>query len=121
MTSKEDYIQYRISKSTEVFNDAVLLAKNGRWNSCINRLYYSSYYLASALLYKNSFGSETHNGVKTQLFKNFIKTEILTREQGKLYSHLFDWRQESDYADFIEFDQKTVEPVIEEVEKFNLA
>jgi hypothetical protein len=30
--NKEDYINYRISKSFEVFEDATLLAKNGRWN-----------------------------------------------------------------------------------------
>jgi uncharacterized protein (UPF0332 family) len=70
--TKEDYIDYRILKSTEIFEDAILLANNNRWNSCINRLYYSSYYLASALLFKNEIKAETHNGVKTQLFLNFV-------------------------------------------------
>jgi uncharacterized protein (UPF0332 family) len=120
MTTKEDYISYRISKSQEVFQDAILLAKNGRWNSCVNRLYYSSYYLASALLYKDNVKAETHNGVKTQLFKNYVKKGLLSIEHGKLYSHLFDWRQESDYADFVEFDQKIVEPLLSEVEALNL-
>jgi uncharacterized protein (UPF0332 family) len=118
--NKEDYINYRISKSHEVFEDATLLAKNGRWNSCINRLYYSSYYLAGALLFSNNVKAETHNGVKTQLFKNYVKKGLLSIEHGKLYSHLFDWRQESDYADFIEFDQKVVEPLLSEVEALNL-
>lgn len=104
--AKEDYINYRISKSAEIFDDALLLANNERWNSCINRLYYSSYYLVSALLFKNDINAETHNGVKTQFFLNFVKTGIVGKELGRLYSHLFDWRQESDYADFIDFMKK---------------
>jgi len=117
--TREDYINYRISKSIEIFDDAILLANNQRWNSCINRLYYSSYYLASALLFKNELNAETHNGVKTQLFLNFVKVGILSKEHGKLYSHLFDWRQESDYADFIDFDEETANPLLQEVRVLN--
>ena len=117
--TKEDYINYRISKSLEVFKDALLLADNERWNSCVNRLYYSSYYLAGALLYKNGIKAETHNGVKTQLFLNYVKTGLLSREHGKLFAHLFDWRQGSDYTDFIDFDRRTVEPLLDEVQVLN--
>lgn len=119
--TKEDYINYRILKSSEIYDDAILLATNSRWNSCVNRLYYSSYYLASALLFKNELKSETHNGVKTQLFLNFVKDGMLSKDLGKLYSHLFDWRQESDYSDFIDFDEDTVMPLLEDVKNLNLA
>lgn len=115
----EDYINYRISKSQETFDDAVLLATNRRWNSCINRLYYSSYYLASALLFKHNIKAETHNGVKSQLFLTFVKNERLPKEYGRLYSHLFDWRQESDYSDFTDFDEETTLPLLKEVELLN--
>lgn len=117
--SRQDYIAYRIEKSKEIFDDAVLLADNDRWNSCINRLYYSSYYLVTALLFQANIKAETHNGVKTQFFLHFVKTGLIKRESGKLYSHLFDWRQESDYADFVEFDAETLKPVLEEVKVFN--
>jgi uncharacterized protein (UPF0332 family) len=113
--AKEDYINYRILKSSEIFEDAIILANNERWNSCINRLYYSSYHLASALLFKNEIKAETHNGVKTQLFLNFVKDGLLSKEHGKLYSHLFDWRQESDYADFIDFDEEIAKPLLQKV------
>lgn len=92
----QDYINYRISKSQEAFDDARLLAANKRWNSSINRLYYSSFYLVSAILYKLDIKAETHNGVKTQFNLNFIKSGKLDLLFGKLYSNLFDWRQISD-------------------------
>ena len=116
---KEDYINYRISKSIEIFEDAELLAQNERWNSCVNRLYYSSYYLASALLYKNNIKVKTHNGIKTQLFLNYVKTGKMNKEMGKLFSHLFDWRQETDYAEFVEFDRETIQPLLLKVKELN--
>ena len=117
--AKQDYINYRIQKSREVFEDALLLSKNQRWNSCINRLYYSSYYLVSALLYMHEIKAETHNGTKTQFNLNFIKSGKLDLEKGKLYSNLFLWRQESDYSDFTDFDEITVLPLVEEVSELN--
>ena len=117
--TKQDYIDYRVLKSNEIFEDARLLANNQRWNSCVNRLYYSSYYLISALLYKYDYKSETHNGAKTQFNLYYIKTGKLDIKFGKLYSNLFLWRQESDYTDFVDFDAETVIPLIEQVQEFN--
>jgi uncharacterized protein (UPF0332 family) len=117
--SKQDYIDYRVLKSNEIFEDAKLLAINQRWNSCVNRLYYSSFYLVSALLFKFDLKSETHNGAKTQFNLHFIKTGNLDIKYGKLYSNLFLWRQESDYTDFVDFDGETVLPLIEQVLELN--
>ena len=96
-----------------------MLAENERWNSCINRLYYSVYYLANALLFKNNLKTSTHRGTKNQLFFHYVKTGFLSKDDGKLYSHLFDWRQETDYADFIDFDEETVVPLLNEVKSLN--
>lgn len=117
--TKQDYIDYRVLKSNEIFEDARLLANNNRWNSCMNRLYYSSFYLVSALLYKYDIKSETHNGTKTQFNLHFIKTGKLDFRFGKLYSNLFLWRQESDYTDFVDFDNETVVPLIDQVLELN--
>jgi hypothetical protein len=44
---------------------------------------------------------------------------LVSKEHGKLYANLFEWRQESDYADFIDFEEDFVIALIEEVEKLN--
>ena len=118
--TKQDYINYRIEKSDETYEDAVLLANNERWNSCVNRLYYSSYYLISALLYQHNIKAETHKGTKTQFFLHFVKTGLTDKAFGKLYAHLFDWRQETDYVDFIEFDKETTTPLLYQVKDLNI-
>jgi len=117
--NKEDYIKYRIEKSKEVFEDAKILSERKRWNSCVNRLYYSSFHLVNALLYKNNINAHTHSGIKAQFSNHFIKTGKLSVEYGQLYSHLMDWRQESDYVEFVEFDEQLVIPLIDKVNKLN--
>lgn len=87
--SKQEFITYRIKQSEEIYDDAILLAGNGSWNSCINRLYYSCYHVVSALLYQNDVQVKTHNGTKSQFFLHFIKSGQIDRELGKLYSASF--------------------------------
>ncbi len=117
--SREDYIRYRILKSDEAFEDAKLLIANKRWNASVNRLYYSSFYLVSALLFQHKLSAQTHNGAKTNFFLHFVKTDKVSKDLGKLYSSLFDWRQESDYADFVDFDSETVSPILNKVQELN--
>jgi len=117
--NQEDYIKYRISKSAEILADAKLLFENSRWNSCVNRLYYSAYYIVSALLHSKGIKAESHNGVKTQFNLHFVKSGIVSLENGKLFANLFDWRQETDYADFIDFDEETTNTLLPKVEEFN--
>ena len=89
-------------------------------DSCINRLYYSSFYLVSALLFQRGIKAETHSGVKSQFFLHFVKNGRISKQHGKLYSHLFDWRQATDYAAYSEFDKETVIPLLGQVRELNL-
>jgi len=116
--TSEDYIQYRITKSKESLRDAKILAKNGSWNACINRLYYACYYIVSPLVLQNKINTQTHSGLKAQFNLHFVKTGILSKENGKLYSDLMDWRQKGNYGDMFDFEQDTVEPLLAEVENF---
>lgn len=113
-----DYIVYRLNRADITIEDAKLLAENNRWNSCVNRLYYSTFYAVTALLICKGFEAKTHNGVKTIFFKEFIATGQIEKEFGTLYSDLIDWKNEGDYADFTDYDSETVTPMIEKVEMF---
>ncbi|HBO75603.1 MAG TPA: hypothetical protein DD653_13110 [Marinilabiliales bacterium] len=41
--SREDYINYRFRRAKEFFDEALILAENKKWNTVINRLYYSCF------------------------------------------------------------------------------
>lgn len=113
---KSEYIKYRLSKAFESLNDAKLLAQNNRWNACINRLYYASFYAVIALLLHNNYEGQTHVGVRNQFNLQFIKNGKLSKEFGKLYSKLFDWRQKGDYGDLFDFTEEQAFPLIAPVE-----
>jgi len=114
--TKEDYINYRIDRAYEALEDAKLLAENERWNTAVNRLYYASFYAVIALLIKNGIETQTHDGVRTQFGLQFVKTGIIDKKFGKLFSKLFDYRLKGDYGDLFDFDKDIVEPLFEDVE-----
>ena len=116
--NQQDYISYRLQKADESFADAELLAENGRWNSVVNRLYYASFYSVTALLLSGGIKSTTHDGCRTQLGLNFIKTGIIEKRYGKHFSKIFDLRQKGDYGDLFDYDKVTVEPLIVLTEEF---
>lgn len=45
INSRSDYIDYRLQRAEEAYNDAIILAHKERWNAVINRLYYSCFYV----------------------------------------------------------------------------
>jgi uncharacterized protein (UPF0332 family) len=114
----QDYIEYRLSRADSTLKDVKILANNDSWNSCVNRLYYACFYAVSALLIQKGHNIKSHNGIRTLFFKDFIATGIIEKEFGKLYSDLCDWRSEGDYADFVDYDEETVTPMIGKVEEF---
>lgn len=115
--SKQDLINYRLKRAKETLEDAVILSENEKWNSAINRLYYSAYYAVMALLLKYDFHPTTHNGAKHHFSEHFVRTGIISRDLGKLYSQLFAWRQKGDYDDLFDFDQEKVLPYFKPVEE----
>jgi len=115
--SKDDLIAYRLLRSKDTFEDARILADKERWNSAINRLYYSAYYAVIAILLKYDFKPTTHNGAKSVFTEHFIKNEMIPKEFGKLYSQLFTWRQKGDYDDLFDFDKDKVIPYFEPVKQ----
>ena len=115
---KEEYINYRIEKSEQAYEDAKLLAAQKSYNACINRLYYACYYIVSALALQSNIQTQTHSGLKAQFNLHFIKTNKVSVNMGKLYADLIDSRQKGDYGDLYDFDKETVNDFIEPVAEF---
>lgn len=82
--NKEEYIKYRFQRAEDSFDDALILIENKKWNTAINRLYYSCFYAVIALLLKNDIETRTHDGARTKFSNEFIKTGKLDKKYGKL-------------------------------------
>jgi uncharacterized protein (UPF0332 family) len=111
-------IRYRMDRADETFKDAKTLALTKSWKSCINRLYYSCFYAASALLAQHNLSSSKHSGVLSLFNLHFIKSGKLSKDIAEVYNDLFDSRQEGDYTDFAVFTEDFVTPMIVKTGEF---
>ncbi|RLC51067.1 MAG: hypothetical protein DRZ79_03380 [Candidatus Cloacimonadota bacterium] len=111
-------IAYRLQRATETLEEARIMQNIGHWNTCANRLYYAAFYAVSALLIRDNHIASKHSGVKALFNRYYVKTGIVTKENGRLYSRLFDLRQEGDYIDFVSLDAETVEPLVDATAMF---
>lgn len=84
----------------------------GNWNLAVNRLYYSSFYMALALNLANGDFAKSHSGVFSIISKNYIATGILSKDDGTLYRKLFSMRQTGDYDDLFDWEEEDVAPLI---------
>jgi uncharacterized protein (UPF0332 family) len=113
-----ELVKYRLERADEALEEAKLLAEKAKWNTCVNRLYYSCFYAVIALLAKEGMSSSKHTGVRSLFNLHYVKTGKVTKELAQMYNDLFEKRQEGDYIDFVRFDEEQVKPLIPATENF---
>ena len=110
-------VSYRMTRANETMEDARILAKAGRWNACVNRLYYACFYAVSALLIRRGLSSSKHTGVRSLFNRHYVKTGKVPKDLARIYNDLFERRQEGDYIDFVRFQESQVLPWISKAEE----
>lgn len=110
MTDEErkSLVSIRLQNAKETLNEVPVHIENGFWNTATNRMYYACYYAVAALLLKNGISVKTHSGVRQALGKEFVVTGLVSKEQARFFSILFDNRQTGDYDDFIMMTEEKV-------------
>ncbi len=87
----------------EAIDVAQSAVEDGYLHSAVNRLYYACFYIVSALLFAEGHVSSKHSGVRSLFNKHWIKTGRLPIEMSAFYRDLFNYRQQGDYDDFVDF------------------
>ncbi len=110
MNKKKELIEYRLKRAKETLEtvEFLLLRESDDGNSISNRLYYTCFYAVLALLELKDVRVKSHKTIKSQFGLHYIQTGIIESKYGKLYSNLFDLRQEGDYTDLIFLDKEEV-------------
>lgn len=106
-SSREEFIIYRVQRAEETLAEADCLAENGHFSGAVNRLYYSCYYIVTALLLDNEIQASSHVGVRSMFALKFIKTGIIDMSHGKFFNEIFELRHSNDYDDFMFCDKET--------------
>lgn len=109
---RDALVSYRIDKSASVFQEAIDVADLKHWNLAVNRMYYAVFHMCSAILLSRGFSVRTHSGVIQIMMKEFVKTGILSKDEGALISVLFNMRNSGDYDDLFDWEESQVRPLL---------
>ncbi|MEW6097160.1 MAG: HEPN domain-containing protein [bacterium] len=113
-----DLANYRIERAEETFEDALTLFKNERFNSAMNRMYYSIFYAIKSLLATKGLDSSKHSGVISLFHKEFVKSGIVSKKLGQIVNIAFRKRTDGDYKDFYQFSKEEVEDALKNCKIF---
>jgi len=111
-------VTFRLQRVKETISEAKEIIELGYWRIAANRLYYACFYAVSALLIKNGLTAHTHSGVINQLGLHFVTKGLISKEESKLFKHLFHLRQDGDYSDWFKIDETDVKPFLKPAEIF---
>lgn len=105
-------------KADKLIAEAEQIAALRLWDAVANRLYYAAFHAVSALLIKNKHAVNTHRGTVITFGNFFVKTGIVSKDEGKLYSQLQSIRESGDYNCYIETTEAEILPKIAETKAF---
>lgn len=111
-------VTFRLEKAQKAIRHAEANIGMGFVEVSANRLYYAAYYAVSALLIANGFKAQTHSGIISLFGQHFVRTGIVSKEDGKLYAQLFSYRLKGDYEDNFDLDFDEIKPLVEPAKAF---
>ena len=98
--SRADLSRYRLQKAAEMLASARRDREAQDYASANNRAYYCIFHAMRAVLALDGEDYKKHSAVISRFSQNYLKTEILPRDYGKLISNASLIRNRSDYEDF---------------------
>lgn len=108
-----DLSRYRLDKAAEMLTTAQRDMDAEDYASANNRAYYCIFHAMRAVLALDGEDYKKHSAVIARFTLNYLKTEVLPRDYGKLISNASLIRNRSDYEDFyicsIEDTQRLIE------------
>lgn len=115
---KRDLAHYRMEKAQACLKDARTLLDTGSMDSSVNRSYYAILNATRALLALRGFDARTHEGAKTLLSREYIRTGLLPRQLGEAFRSVQARRMDSDYGDYLDIGQSEAEDSLESAQTF---
>ncbi len=107
-----------MERSRESIQAAEIMLEKGMLTFAMNRIYYSMFYSVLVLLGKRSISFSKHGKVEGYFNREFIKSDLLPIDMGRLYNKAFEYRQKFDYVDFAIPEEDMVIEYIEKAELF---
>lgn len=87
--------------------------KDGFYKDAINRSYYAAFYAVKGVLLLGTVDFKRHKDVVAFFNKEYVATEIFSREVGRRFAALKQLREKSDYDDFYIASKEKAEEQVE--------
>ena len=110
---RQTIVNMEMEKARRTFSDMEFCAKEKKWESAANRLYYALFHAVSALLISGGHNVKSHRGTLSMFGQYYVRTGIFSREDGSLLSDLVIMRDNADYNLFFEATEEKIAPYIE--------
>ncbi|MEO8148362.1 MAG: HEPN domain-containing protein [Bacteroidia bacterium] len=114
----ENIVNQRILQARKLLFEAEEIANINFFNTSINRMYYASFSIVTALLFKNGFTPKTHSGTRILLNKHFSIENKVNKDLRRFYHEIMEMREDADYEVDKEFDEATTFQYLDKTKVF---
>lgn len=90
-------VDLEMEKAQVAYNEAIWLGEKSSWSGAAGRLYYALFHAVSALLIHDHHPVNSHKGSHILFGNYYIKTGMIPKEYGALYSQMEAMREEGEY------------------------
>lgn len=115
---KKLLIDRQVEKSHHFIRQSEEMMKLGHSDLAVNRYYYACFHIVQALFLQKGITVHTHSGMIAQFSQHFVKTGIVSLEDGSLLARLFQLRQKADYNCAYDISEEEAESLNEPVHRF---
>lgn len=116
--NKKELTQYRLKAAKERLHSAKVLLNDGSYKDSIGRSYYAMFTAVRALLATESQDFSKHSGVISYFQREYVKSGKFDTKYSKYISKAFQFRNNTDYADFFIVSQSDAKEQLSRAEEF---
>jgi len=113
-----EYAGYRIERSKEDLDIAIMMLEDNHLRVANNRAYYSIFHAMRAVLAFDGYDSKKHSGIIAEFRKSYIKSGVFNEQLSSIIGQASEIRNASDYDDMFIASREETEKQIQNARLF---
>jgi len=114
----QDLIDLRLTQAAESLNEARLLIDQKMCRGAMDRVYFTMFYCACALLATKEFGPSRDGNVAAKFYREFIRTGLIPREIGERFKRATQLHEDAGIGPQAPPDCRRMKELIADAENF---
>ena len=114
----DDKIDALLMKSQKFMQSAAVLLELEDFDSCVSRAYFSMFYAAQALMWKEGHRNLSNLGLRSSFYEAYVVTNRLPEKAGMIFNKAADLQEVADYGHGFAITRESAEYVLQEAEAF---